>query len=242
MNFDVYGSDSDALLHFDPRTKFVLFVTSLIVSVNCFDLMPLANRLLTGAEITLQNTLPLTGGVLLCEILYAVFYMQGLKVSHHAAFGTLENIRCRLQEKLEAQPLGSIRSRSSGEIKKLFTEDIDSIEMLLAHIIPEGLANIFVPAAALILLIGTDWQLAVLTVLMVLIGLSISKQMYKVGMDRMGSYFASAKRMNSEIVEYVGGMEVVRIFNRQNDSDAKFEKAVKEYRDFALDWYRVSWP
>ena len=41
MNFDVYGSDSDALLHFDPRTKFVLFVTSLIVSVNCFDLMPL---------------------------------------------------------------------------------------------------------------------------------------------------------------------------------------------------------
>ena len=202
----------------------------------------LANRLLTGESVTLQNSMPLIGGILLCEILYAVLYMQGLKVSHHAAFGTLENIRCRLQEKLEAQPLGSITERPSGEIKKLFTEDIESIEMLLAHMIPEGLANLFVPAAALLLLITADWQLAVLTVLMVLIGLSISKQMYKVGMDRMGSYFASARRMNNEIVEYVGGMEVVRVFNRQNDSDAKFEKAVREYRDFALDWYRVSWP
>ena len=202
----------------------------------------LANRILTGAQVTLQNALPLIGGVLLCEILYAVLYMQGLKVSHHAAFGTLEIIRCRLQEKLEAQPLGSITERSSGELKKLFTEDIESIEMLLAHMIPEGMANLFVPAAALILLIAADWQLAVLTVLMVLIGLSISKQMYKVGMDKMGSYFASAKRMNSEIVEYVGGMEVVRIFNRQNDSDAKFEKAVRDYRDFALSWYQVSWP
>ena len=41
MGFDVYDDDSKALLHFDPRTKFMLFVTSLIVSVNCFDLMPL---------------------------------------------------------------------------------------------------------------------------------------------------------------------------------------------------------
>lgn len=174
----------------------------------------LVRKVLSSGNITLEGALPVIGGMLLCEGLYAVFYMLGLRVSHHAAFATLENIRCKLQEKLEQQPLGSVMARSKGELKKLFSDDIESIEMLLAHMIPEGAANLFVPAAALLLLLYADWQLALLTLLMFMIGLSVSKQMYSAGMDRMGSYFAASKRMNSAIVEYINGMEVVRVFHR----------------------------
>lgn len=202
----------------------------------------LVNRVMDGEIVTLGSTFRIIAGVLLSEIIYAIFYMQGLRISHHAAFGTLENIRYSLQEKLEQQPLGTVQRHTKGEIKKLFTEDIESVEMLLAHMIPEGAANLFVPVAALPLLIAADWQLALLTILMVLIGLSVSRQMYTVGMDRMGSYFASAKRMNHAIIEYVNGMEVVRIFNRTGAASEKYEKAVTDYRDFALDWYKVSWP
>lgn len=202
----------------------------------------LVRKILSGGRLTLDTALPVIVGMLICEILYAVFYMLGLRVSHHAAFATLENIRCKLQEKLEQQPLGSVMARSKGELKKLFSDDIESIEMLLAHMIPEGAANLFVPAIAMLFLIYTDWQLALLTLLMIVIGLSVSKRMYSAGMDRMGSYFAASKRMNSAIVEYVNGMEVVRVFNRDGAASEKYEKAITDYRDLALNWYRVCWP
>ncbi|HRU97797.1 MAG TPA: energy-coupling factor transporter ATPase [Ruminococcus sp.] len=202
----------------------------------------LVRKILSGGRVTLDTALPVIVGMLICEILYAVFYMLGLRVSHHAAFAALENIRCKLQEKLEQQPLGSVMARSKGELKKLFSDDIESIEILLAHMIPEGTANLFVPAIAMLFLIYTDWQLALLTLLMIAIGLSVSKRMYSAGMDRMGSYFAASKRMNSAIVEYVNGMEVVRVFNRDGAASEKYEKAITDYRDLALNWYRVCWP
>jgi len=95
----------------------------------------LVRKILSGGRLTLDTALPVIVGMLICEILYAVFYMLGLRVSHHAAFAALENIRCKLQEKLEQQPLGSVMARSKGELKKLFSDDIESIEMLLAHMI-----------------------------------------------------------------------------------------------------------
>ncbi|MCR5742348.1 MAG: ABC transporter ATP-binding protein/permease [Lachnospiraceae bacterium] len=202
----------------------------------------LIRRVIEAKSVTLDNSLTIVAGVVIAEVIYAIFYMLGLIVSHHAAYGTLENIRKTLQEKMEKLPLGFVMNKGSGEIKKLFTDDVESIEALLAHMIPEGLANLCVPVIALVILVAIDWKLALLTMLMVFIGISVSRQMYTVGMNKMGSYFAAGKRMNNAIVEYVNGMEVVRVFNRQKDSDYKYEKAVNEYRDYALEWYRVSWP
>ena len=48
--------------------------------------------------------------------------------------------------------------------------------------------------------------------------------------------------MNNTIVEYINGMEVVKVFNRDGESYQRFETDVKNYRDFTLDWYKVCWP
>ncbi|MCR5215872.1 MAG: ATP-binding cassette domain-containing protein [Lachnospiraceae bacterium] len=202
----------------------------------------IVQSVLEGQSITLASVKPLLLAIGIAELIYAIFYMCGLIVSHHAAYGTLENLRIRLQERMEETSLGYLLGRGTGDIKKLFTDDIESIEALLAHMIPEGLANLSIPLLGLIILIRIDWQIALLTALMVGIGLSVSGQMYSVGISKMGSYFAAAKRMNNAIVEYVNGMEVVRVFNRQKDSAYRYELAVDEYRDYALDWYKVSWP
>jgi ATP-binding cassette subfamily B protein len=64
----------------------------------------------------------------------------------------------------------------------------------------------------------------------------------KVGMERMGAYYAAATKMNNTIIEYVNGMEVVKVFNRDGESYERFERDVDFYRDMTLDWYRVCWP
>ncbi len=207
-----------------------------------FGVYTLIEKILRGNPVNLRTSLPALLIVLIFGVLYAVTYTAGLQFSHRAAYHTLENLRISLQEKLEAQPLGAVQSLGSGAVKKLFGEDIESIELMLAHVIPEGIANLAVPAVILLVLVAVDWQMALLTVILLGFGLAASRQMLTVGTDRMGSYFASAKRLNNTIIEYVAGMEVVRVFNRQGESGKRFEEAVNGYRDFALAWYRVSWP
>ena len=199
-------------------------------------------QVLNGSVPILAGSRKILAGILLAEIVYAVFYMYGFQLSHRAAYNTLENIRRFLQENLERKPLGKVREMGSGAIKKLFTDDIESIELLLAHMIPEGIANLTVAVFALVTIFVIDWQLALLTCVVIALGISVSGQMYRVGVEQMGSYFAAAKRLNNTIIEYVNGMEVVRVFNRQDEFGERFASSVTAYRDFALSWYKVSFP
>ena len=197
---------------------------------------------IAGQSIGMRDAAVVIAVVLLGQLGYTFFYTFGFQYSHLAAYHTLENIRRHLQAKMEQQPLGDILNIGTGAVKKLFIDDIESIELLLAHLIPEGIANLTVPAAGFLLLVAVDWQLALMTLLMLLFGLAASGQMYALGMDQMSSYFAAAKRLNNTIIEYVNGMEAVRIFNRQGEVGRKYAGAVSGYRDFALAWYKICWP
>ena len=180
--------------------------------------------------------------IAVCGILYALLYVPGLALSHQAAYHTLENIRVSLQKKLEAQPLGTIQEKGVGVLKKMFIDDIESIELLLAHAIPEGISNVAVPVIVYIAMFFADWKLALLTLCSLPLGFVAMGAMYKQGASKMGAYYGAAQKMNSTIVEYINGMEVVKVFNRDGDSYKRFETDVKNYRDFTLDWYRVCWP
>ncbi|MDR1440207.1 MAG: ATP-binding cassette domain-containing protein [Clostridiales bacterium] len=202
----------------------------------------LIDSVIAGAPLGALDAGISLAAIMACLVLHAVFHSHGLKLSHRAAFHILENLRRRLQEKMEKQPLGAVLDKGGGAIKKTFVEDIESIELLLAHMIPEGAADILVPLAALLAMVAIDWQLALLTALTVLLGVSVSGQMMSVGMEKMGDYFASGKRLNNAIIEYVNGMEAVRVFGRQGEHSEKYESTVRGYQGFALAWYRVCWP
>ncbi len=116
-----------------------------------------------------QGTLPASGilwrlaAMAVCVALYAVLYMHGLALSHQSAYHTLENIRISLQGKLERQPLGVIMEKGVGAVKKMFIDDIETIELLLAHALPEGLANLAVPVLVYLAMFLVDWKLALLS-------------------------------------------------------------------------------
>ena len=177
-----------------------------------------------------------------CGILYAIFYVKGLSLSHRAAYNTLKNLRLSLQEKMEKQPLGVIQETGVGALKKRLIDDIDSIELLLAHALPEGLANLAVPLFVFLAMFFTDWKLALLSLCSLPLGLVAMMAMYKAGTSKMGAYYTAAQKMNNTIVEYINGMEVVKVFNRDGDSYKRFEQDVRGYRDFTLEWYKVCWP
>ena len=180
--------------------------------------------------------------VAVCEIVFSLSYVQGLEFSHISAYNTLKNLRVSLQGKLEKQPLGTIKELGTGRIKKVFTDDIDQIELLLAHAIPEGIANIAIPVIIIVLMFIVDWKLGLLSLVPLVVGMFAMSMMMKQGMSKMNAYYESAARMNNTIIEYVNGMEVVKVFNKDGDSYKKFGDVVRSYRDFTIAWYKVCWP
>lgn len=201
-------------------------------------LRPLLTEETVGPEYILVRIL----SIAVCGVLYAFLYVKGLSLSHNAAYHTLQNLRISLQGKLEGQPLGVIQEKGTGSLKKMFIDDIDSIELLLAHALPEGLANLAVPLFVFIAMFFVDWKLALLSLFSLPLGFVAMGAMYQAGISKMDAYYGAARKMNNTIVEYINGMEVVKVFNRDGDSYRRFEEDVRSYRDFTLDWYKVCWP
>lgn len=195
-----------------------------------------------GEHIDLPFIMVRVIATLVCEVVYALSYVQGLEFSHISAYNTLKNLRISLQGKLEKQSLGNIQSLGTGRIKKIFTDDIDQIELLLAHAIPEGIANIFVPLIIIVLMFTVNWRLGLLSLVPLVVGMFAMGMMMKAGFSKMNSYYESAAKMNNTIIEYVNGMEVVKVFNKDGDSYKRFGEVVRNYRDFTIAWYKVCWP
>ncbi len=220
----------------------VMFVSLIASAVPYYVLYTMIKPLLDGKSLSAGEFAAKIAIIFACELVYTYLYVFGLKLSHISAFNTLKNIRISLQGKLERQPLGTIQDMGGGKIKKLFTDDIDQVEMLLAHAIPEGISNLAIALAAIVCMFFADWKLALLSLASLPIGLFAMGMMFKAGMERMNAYYAASSKMNSTIIEYVNGMEVVKVFGRDGESYQKYEKDIKDYRDFTLAWYKVCWP
>lgn len=80
-----------------------------------------------------------------------------------------------------------------------------------------------------------SWQMTYDT----MIPLFTMGMMFKAGMAKMNDYYTAAAKMNATIIEYVNGMEVVKVFGRDGESYKRYENDIKSYRDFTLAWYKI---
>lgn len=224
------------------RAIVVMFIGLIFNVLPFYLIFQMIRPLIMGEGLALSSALLLTGGIALCLVLHAYLYMYGLELSHISAFNTLKNLRASLQGKLEKQPLGAIQDKGTGALKKMFIDDIENVELLMAHALPEGTANIAAPVLVFIYMFFVDWKLALLALASLPLGIIAMGIMMKIGMGEMGNYYAAGQKMNNTIVEYINGMEVVKVFNRDGESYHRFETDVKSYRDFTLAWYKACWP
>ena len=135
-----------------------------------------------------------------------------------------------------------IQEKGVGALKRCSLTTSTPIPNCCWPALPEGLANLAVPAFVFLAMFFVDWKLALLSLCALPLGLVAMMAMYRAGTSKMGAYYASAQKMNNTIVEYINGMEVVKVFNRDGESYQRFEQDVRGYRDFTLAWYKVCWP
>lgn len=222
--------------------SFIMLLSVIMGVVPFLFAYQIINPLILGQNVEFTRLVILLAGILICLVLQALLGGLGLNMSHKAAYNTLFGLRTSLQKKMENLPLGAIEEKGTGAIKKMFVDDIGSLEVLLAHSLPEGIANLIVPVMVYIAMFFVDWRLALMSLASIPLSIVAMMIMYSAGMKKMGPYYMASGKMNNTIIEYVNGMEVVKVFNKQTESYKRFSKDVGDYRDYALAWYKTAWP
>ena len=170
-----------------------------------------------------------------------IFHGISTSLSHASAYSILENIRLALAERLMRAPLGTVVEESVGKLKSVIVDRVETIELPLAHMIPEGISNLCLPIAVFIYLISIDWRMALAMLVTVPIASIAYFSMMKNFNKQYAAYMESSNYVNGVIVEYVEGIEVIKAFNQSSTSYEKFSKAVKSFKDYTLNWYKSVW-
>ncbi len=165
----------------------------------------------------------------------------GLKASHHLAYNTLAGMRKHAADKLLNMPMGNIQQYGSGELKKIFVENIEAMELVLAHGVPEGIGNILGIIVTLSAMVLVDWRMALLSLAVLPIGMLVIAVMGKNSSQKLVHYYQSSQNMNNSIVEYIRGMKVIKVFVQGDTSFAQYRRAIREYKEFSLAWYKSCW-
>ncbi len=177
---------------------------------------------------------------LLGYVLRTILYNTALSVSHRATFSILKTIRQKILAKLPKLPLGTVMDMSGGKMKQIIVDQVDGMETTLAHLFPELTANIGGPFLIVIYLFVLDWRMALLSLVTIPVGMIFMMSvMGSYGKDYEGAVKAT-QEMSGAIVEYIGGIEVIKAFNQGKNSYAKFADKVMANAAYYYNWMKKS--
>lgn len=163
---------------------------------------------------------------------FGVLKYLSLMLSHIAAFNILYEIRLQLAEKLPRLSLGFFSTRTSGEIKKIISEDVERIEVFVAHNLVDITNGVIFPLIMVGYLFHVDWRLGLATLVPLPLSFIIQFAMMA-DKESVHRYHKAMEQMNTAVVEYVRGIQVVKIFNGGLDSYKNLTKSIFTYRDTA---------
>lgn len=176
---------------------------------------------------------------LIALLVYAVkilLFSLSTGTSHSMAYTILEGLRLRLADRFLHAPLGDVENHTIGEIKSMMVDKIENLEPPLAHMIPEGAGHIVLPIVSIIALAVIDWRLALASLVTFPVSIFCMGLTFKISGENFKKFDKSSSYMNSTIVEYVEGIEVIKAFGRAGVSYEKYAGAISDFRTFVVKW------
>lgn len=162
-------------------------------------------------------------------------------LAHISAYTILEGLRLKIADRLMRAPLGEVMGRRIGYLKNIIMDKVDDIEPPLAHMIPELTSNLLLPLAIFVWMLVIDWRLGLSVLIAPILSMIPMAFLMKNYNSQYAAYMEANNHVNSVIIEYVEGIEVVKAFNQSTSSYEKFVGAVESFKGFTLDWFRSTW-
>lgn len=168
-------------------------------------------------------------------IVSVILYFAALMSSHLAAFRVESNLRREAMQKIIHMPLGFFDNHTSGRIRKIIDDNAGITHSFLAHQLPDLAGTILIPATGIVLIFVFDWKLGLACMVPLIASMAVMTLMMG-GKERqfMKSYMNSLEEMNTEAVEYVRGIPVVKVFQQTIYSFKNFHKSIMNYNQMVF--------
>ena len=171
-----------------------------------------------------------------------ILYYAALMVSHATAFTIQQNLSILMVETLAALPIGWHISHVSGKVRKVFEKNVNQLEMLIAHNLPDIAQNMVSPFAILLLMLVFDWRLGLVSLLPLVLAFVLQMLLMRISSNAgfMQKYEDALEQMNNAGTEYVRGISVIKTFNQSVYYFKNFYTSIMNYKDF-VHKYSMSW-
>ena len=162
-------------------------------------------------------------------------------LAHISAYTVLEGIRLKIADRLMKAPLGEVMGRRIGYLKNIIMDKVEDLEPPLAHMIPELTSNLLLPVAIFIWMLVIDWRMGLAVLIAPVLAMIPMFFLMRNYNSQYAAYMEANNHVNSIIIEYVEGIEVVKAFNQSTSSYEKFVNAVQSFKEFTLAWFKSTW-
>lgn len=205
-----------------------------------FAVAALAGRVYAGTA-TVQSAALIAGTAAVCMALRTYLTMKSSLRSHGISFTILKNIRCAIADKMRQVPMGVMLETPSGTFKTLLVDNVGRLEDIIAHMIPELPSAVAAPVASIALVFILDWRMGLASLITVPVSLLFMMGMMRGYPEKIATYLRSGNEMNAALVEYVGGIQVIKAFGQAGRSFGRFSGSVRFFHDSTMVWWRQSW-
>lgn len=162
-------------------------------------------------------------------------------LAHISAYTILEGIRLKIADRLMKAPLGEVMGRRIGYLKNIIMDKVEDLEPPLAHMIPELTSNLLLPVVIFIWMLVIDWRMGLAVLISPVLAMIPMFFLMRNYNSQYAAYMEANNHVNSIIIEYVEGIEVVKAFNQSTSSYEKFVNAVQSFKEFTLAWFKSTW-
>ena len=219
----------------------ILSALSAIAGLVPFLLMWLIVReILSGGDMTNIRIFDYSIGAVLASVASVLLYFAALACSHLVAFRLEGDLRRFAMKKLMTAPLGFFDKNPTGKLRKIIDDNAAITHTFVAHQMPDISSTILIPVIALVMMFVFDWRLGLATLVPIAYAIFILSTLGRKGTKFMERYMQSLEEMNSEAVEYVRGIPVVKVFQQTIYSFKNFYKTIETYHQMVTA-YSNSW-
>lgn len=227
------------------KNKFSLSIVLSIISITA-GILPFfcMYQIICGfvdQNVTMNRILIWCAAALAAYVVKILCFAGSTAASHQMAYHVLEGLRLRVADRFLHASLGDVEAHTIGEIKNVMIDKIENIEPPLAHIVPEGAGHIALPVVSIAALLMIDWRIALASLVTFPAAFICMALTFKISGKNFDKYNSSNAYMNSMIVEYVEGIEVIKAFGRSGVSYEKYARSIKDYREFVVKWLSSTW-
>ncbi|MBQ7828591.1 MAG: ABC transporter ATP-binding protein, partial [Clostridia bacterium] len=215
------------------KWRFSIVIVCLVVSALTGVASSLFLRVLIDDHITplLLEAVPDYSGLLTAIVTMAGIYLIGIlsgfaynRLMAVISQGVLRDIRDRMFSHMQTLPIKYFDTHTHGDIMSRYTNDTDTLRMMISQAIPQGISAVITIVSVFISMVSLSFPLTLLVIALAELTVFISGNI----VGQSGKYFVKQQKclgdMNGYIEEMISGQKVIKVFVHEDEAKAEFDR------------------